>query len=133
MPPDELITETRLWLAYAQCDLDVARACSDRETVHGWAIAFHCQQTVEKALKGGLVLYGEIPPRTHHLVQLEEMLRIIGRAGPLAPIELELLTPFAINDKYPSLIVRPISRADAIALVESAQLAVQWLAGLLEF
>jgi len=34
------------------------------------AVAFFCQQTTEKYLKGALVILGEDPPRTHDLPEL---------------------------------------------------------------
>lgn len=132
MPPEEVVAESTLWLAYAQCDLDVAGGCSGLPAVHGWAIAFHCQQAVEKAYKGALIWRGHEAPRIHDLVALEEILRRAGLIGPLPPDALDLLTPFAINDKYPRLTIVPISREDAIALIASARLAVDWLAGLLQ-
>jgi len=68
MPADELIAEARLWLDYAQSDFQAALACADRPQVHGWTIAFHCHQAVEKAYKGALIMHGcATLPRTHKL------------------------------------------------------------------
>lgn len=35
------------WLEFARVDLEAAAACLGRESVHGWAIAFHCQQAID--------------------------------------------------------------------------------------
>lgn len=116
------------WLEFARVDLEAAAACLARESVHGWAIAFHCQQAIEKALKGALVLNGVEPPRTHQLSRLHDGLAQIGCAPPLPCDALDALTPFAIDDKYPRLRVTPIDRLDAATFLPVAEAAVAWLA-----
>ncbi len=48
MPRDELLDLAAPWFEFARIDCEVAAACVGRSTAHGWAIAFHCQQAVEK-------------------------------------------------------------------------------------
>ena len=119
------------WLAYAQTDLAMAAAGAQLPLVQGWAVAFHCQQAVEKAFKGALLFYNGPIVRTHDLVRLEAVLAGVGLTSPIVPEQLEMLTPFAIDDKYPRLKLEPISRLDAADLIPTAQLAVEWLATLL--
>lgn len=97
----------------------------------GWAIAFHCQQAVEKSYKGAIVLQNSAPPKTHNLATLEDAIVTLGLTGPLAVGLLDALTPFAVDDKYPRLAMVPISREEAYALVPAAQAAVDWLSRLI--
>lgn len=117
------------WLEFARVDLEAAAACLARESVHGWAIAFHCQQSIEKALKGALVLNGVEPPRTHQLSRLYDALAQLDHTPPLPCDVLDALTPFAIDDKYPRLRVTPIDRLDAATFLPVSEAAVAWLAG----
>jgi uncharacterized protein len=58
------------WLAVAQDDRRVAAACMIMEPPSYASAAFHCQQAVEKLLKGFLVLAGKRSRKTHSLAQL---------------------------------------------------------------
>jgi len=62
-PPDPLRELALDFLAKAQGDLAFALAGVDRLRAAGWGIAFHCQQAVEKAIKGELSLHGLTPPK----------------------------------------------------------------------
>jgi HEPN domain-containing protein len=58
------------WLAKADRDRKAAAVClASGPTLYGVA-AFHCQQAVEKLLKGFLVLAGKRSRKTHSLTQL---------------------------------------------------------------
>ncbi|MDR1804198.1 MAG: HEPN domain-containing protein [Treponema sp.] len=59
------------WKILAGRDMDVAdHLAATMRPVPTEAIAFHCQQAVEKYLKGALVILGEEPPYIHDLPQL---------------------------------------------------------------
>lgn len=131
-PPEALRSAAAAWLDYAEGDLEAALACQARPSARGWTIAFHCQQAVEKAYKGALLLAGQPAPRTHSLVLLDELLIGFGISGPIAAGDLDLLTPFAVSDKYPILTMSPIGREDASAFLDVARAAVHWLRGLVE-
>lgn len=131
MPPDEQLAAADGWLAYARSVVAVAHACCDRPEILGWAIAFHCQRAVEKAFKGAMVARGVEPPRTHDLVRLEELLVGMGLRTPHALNDLDRLTPFAIDDKYPKIKLHSVSREAAISMIPTAELAVKWLSALL--
>ena len=93
-----------------QCDCDCAG-------IH--TICFHCQQYVEKMLKGFLTLHGVEAPWTHNLR------RLIQLAAPHLPELAELadasdqLTPHAAETRYPGL-PPPVTRSQAQALIELA-------------
>lgn len=72
------------------------------------------------------------PPRTHQLTRLYDQLAQSGLAPPLAPDDLDALTPFAIDDKYPRLRVTPIARSEAASFLPVAQSAVAWLAAVMQ-
>jgi len=59
------------WRLLAERDMSVAdHLASNMRPVPTAIIAFHCQQAVEKYLKGVLVIFDEEPPYIHDLVQL---------------------------------------------------------------
>ena len=65
MPPLDLLLElARSRLDKAKGDLAFAYAGRERERAPGWGIAFHCQQAVEKALKGAITLHDVDVPKT---------------------------------------------------------------------
>jgi HEPN domain-containing protein len=58
------------WLAVAEDDRRVAVACMAMDPPSCASAAFHCQQAVEKLLKGFLVLAGKRSRKTHSLARL---------------------------------------------------------------
>jgi len=61
----------REWRLLADDDLDVADYLAEnKRPVPTAIIAFHCQQAVEKYLKGVLAFFGEEPPFIHDLDKL---------------------------------------------------------------
>jgi len=62
------------WFQFADNDLDTAEVLLLYRPQSYEIICYHCQQTVEKYLKGYLLFKGvEFPPKTHNLLQLCEM------------------------------------------------------------
>jgi uncharacterized protein len=58
------------WLAKAEADRRVATSCMAMVPPEPGSAAFHCQQAVEKLLKGFLVLAGKRSRKTHSLADL---------------------------------------------------------------
>jgi HEPN domain-containing protein len=58
------------WLAVAEVDRNTAATCIATGGVLYGSAAFHCQQAIEKLLKGFLVLAGKRFRKTHSLAQL---------------------------------------------------------------
>lgn len=87
------------WLAFARKDLVVAQQLVDQPDVFDMA-AFHCQQAVEKSLKGLLVLFDAEVPKIHDLSRLYT---IATRKSRLAwDIEaLDAVNEFYIETRYP--------------------------------
>ncbi len=131
MPPERFRLAAEPWLAYAEGDLAAAQACADHAAVPGWTIAFHCQQAIEKSYKGALHFVGVLPPKSHELVKLHDLLAAAGIVAPLEAESVKDLSPFAIDDKYPRLLAPQIDRAEAADWIPFAQQAVAWLRAML--
>jgi len=84
------------WMAFADEDLSVAEALSDQTN----AIAFHCQQAIEKYLKAFLIEYDAPCPKIHNLVRLNEMLKEIRDLG-IDEDKLFVINSVYTNARYP--------------------------------
>lgn len=88
------------WLAHARSDLAFARLGLNQDILPE-QLCFHAQQAVEKALKAVLLHAGVDFPFTH---DLEALLDTLSSAGIEVPDELQdvgLLTPYAVETRYP--------------------------------
>jgi len=100
MSPDKL-AEVRGWLAKARDDLrgagiDLAAA----PPLTGDAV-FHCQQAVEKALKGFLTYHDQPFRKTHDLDELSSACERLDPSLLEILDEARNLTPFAWRFRYP--------------------------------
>lgn len=88
------------WLAHARSDLAFARLGLNQDILPE-QICFHAQQAVEKTLKAVLLHEKVDFPFTH---DLEVLLDTLHGAGMEVPEELQdvgLLTPYAVETRYP--------------------------------
>jgi HEPN domain-containing protein len=76
---DDVREAVRQWRSKAQSDLTAIEILRNSEQCPADAVCFHCQQFVEKLLKGLLTLHGVESPRTH------DLRRLIQLAEPLVP------------------------------------------------
>jgi HEPN domain-containing protein len=88
------------WLRKAASDLAYAELGMTADHSYASGIAYHCQQTAEKALKALLCHYGIIPPRTHDVLRLLELLSPHVDLSGFTEAAL-LLTPLAAEFRYP--------------------------------
>ena len=65
------------------------------------AVCFHCQQCIEKLLKGALTRCGVHPPHVHDIAYLVKLLREAGTALPAEDRDLRLLSQSAVVFRYP--------------------------------
>lgn len=65
------------------------------------AVCFHCQQCIEKLLKGALTGRGGEPPRVHDIAYLVKLLRERGTAFVAEERDLRLLSQSAVVFRYP--------------------------------
>lgn len=113
------------WFAKAESDLAGARAVIDGAGPYDTA-CFHCQQAVEKCMKGFLVCRGRTFPFTHDLEELALLCDGVEPALRLHTPEVISLTPYAVrlrydNDFWPSR----EEAADALAVAERVHHALR--------
>ncbi len=106
-----------VWLGFAIGDLEAARSRAGRQ-VRPRIVAFHAQQSAEKAIKAALVLVGVDPPRTHDLNDLRNRLPNDWRLKR-SPADLGRLSAFATDSRYPDDI-RPVSPIESATAVRQA-------------
>jgi HEPN domain-containing protein len=93
-------TEALRWVQFATDDLGAAK------TIHGDGhlphrlVCFHCQQSIEKALKGLLVRLKIDFPRTHDLNLLRRLLPHESAVKQAFP-DFSGLNAFAVETRYP--------------------------------
>jgi HEPN domain-containing protein len=120
------------WLTKANEDLAAARQLLRHEKPVASAIGFHAQQTAEKHLKAILTWYQIDFPKTHDIDQLLDLLAVVNPGLASALREASLLTPYGVEQRYPSP-APPLSVAQAeqaLALAEKvAQSVTRTLAG----
>ena len=102
---------TREWIRCAEEDFDVAVALMRRRTkTAANSIGFHCQQCVEKYLKGRLEEAGLNAPKTHDLVALLQLLLPVEPLWFSFAPALRRLNDYAVKFRYPGHVT---TRADA--------------------
>jgi len=94
----ELVAE---WFKFADDDIDTVLLLKEMRPQHHEIICYHCEQAVEKYLKGFLVSKGQMPPKTHDLTHLcnicaEQDQGIIN----LLP-QCSYLKQFGVQPRYP--------------------------------
>ena len=116
----------RQWIVKAGNDLLNADNNLNAETIPLDTVCFHCQQAAEKYLKAFLVGKGRNYPITHDLLAiLENILPINPNAEQLRD-DLALLTPYAVEVRYPDDFFMP-SLQDAREAREAANSVKNWL------
>ena len=88
------------WFESAASDFEYAKIGLKQEIVYP-QIAFLCQQSAEKYLKGFLVLHKVEPPRIHDLPKLLDTCKKIDSELEDLREACELLTGFYIEARYP--------------------------------
>lgn len=120
MPPKAELLRT--WLVKAQRDLVVARRALEGDPAIADAACFHCQQAVEKSLKAMLVFREIEPPRTHLIgILLKRLGHLDDRMAAMRD-DLEWLTAFAVDVRYPQVEDEPtVEQAQrALTIAEKA-------------
>ena len=114
----------RAWLTKARKDLHFAKEALREGEEYADMACFHAQQAAEKTLKAYLVWLDIEFPKTH---VLEDLLDLIAqRDDAFEPFreDLEALTPFAVETRYPEF---------SLPAVEEAKSAVETATNVLEF
>lgn len=107
------------WLEFAQRDLRAAEVLTD-EALYAHA-CFHCQQSVEKALKTILAYYERKIPKIHSIAALAQEVSDVWTYH--SPDDLQIFDDFYIPTRYPDAL--PGSLPDALSGVEDAKQALE--------
>jgi HEPN domain-containing protein len=89
------------WFYFADADLDSAKILNAAYRKHNEIICYHCQQAVEKYLKGFLCFNGIAPPRIHVLENLCALCSSFDTAFNQIAMDCTYLSPFAVHSRYP--------------------------------
>ena len=115
----------RQWVIKAGNDLLNADNNLNAETIPLDTVCFHCQQAAEKLLKAFLVGKGRTYPITHDLLAILESIIPINAEAEQLRDDLALLTPYAVEVRYPDDFFMP-SLQDAQEARESANRVKKW-------
>jgi HEPN domain-containing protein len=89
------------WLEKARHDLYAANKLAEDKDGPGDIIAFHCQQSIEKAIKGLLTAYGITFPRTHELTELLDLSLPYLSALDTYRDDFSRISRYAVEIRYP--------------------------------
>ena len=91
---------TAYWFEMAEYDLETAKAMLS--TKRYLYVAFMCHQTIEKTLKAVIAETndGSEPPKTHNLIRLSELSKLMDLFSPQQKKFITLLTPMNIEARY---------------------------------
>lgn len=91
----------REWQDKAEADfLTASREIGVTDRPNCDAVCFHAQQCIEKLMKAVLISRRELPPRTHDLVRLNEMLSESVPDWSCSLSDLRLLDRAAVDYRY---------------------------------
>ena len=91
------------WLRYAKSDLTTARHMSENVHPSELEIAcYHAQQCSEKSLKAYLISKIIDPPRTHDLVELNNLCKVHDPDFFAMQQYCIFLNPYGVNVRYPN-------------------------------
>lgn len=90
------------WLQKAEGDFCTAeREFAVQASPNYDAVCFHAQQCIEKLMKALLISRGSLPPYTHDLLALAQLLKRAYTSWNWPVDELRLLTRAAVAFRYP--------------------------------
>jgi HEPN domain-containing protein len=100
---DKLRAYIQMWVAKANNDLKNAEIIltSPVESPPLDTVCFHCQQAAEKLIKAFLILSEQTFPFTHNLADLVAVCIQVDPAFATIQRKAEILTPFAVEIRYP--------------------------------
>ena len=117
MPDKAIIDETLRWRRFAYDDLASAVLLHSSSSVSPGQTCFHAQQAVEKAFKCLLVYLEMVVPKTHDLGFLQRSLPDGMQSHLISEIELDDLSFWAVQSRYPGEDIEASSHDAETALV----------------
>lgn len=127
MPDNELI---QAWLEKARRDLETARIIFSEFPEYDDMIAFHCQQSIEKALKAFLIYLDIDFKPVHDLGYLMNL--IATKEKLLEPYyeQVDQASRYAVQIRYPDTIIN-LSRTQVMEVIDLAdrllKLVSEWI------
>ena len=113
------------WMNHADSDMKLARIAASDPDIRPEQSCFHAQQAAEKAIKAALLSHGIEFPLTH---DIEELLEIAESKGIILPEDVKeagLLTPYAVETRYPGYWLE-ITSADVEEAMRTAEQTLLW-------
>ena len=89
------------WFHFADMDLQTAEYIQGMRPQPLEIICYHCQQSAEKNLKGYLLYKGIEPPKTHDLLELNDMCLDIDKRFSSLDKVCGSLTRYGVQPRYP--------------------------------
>jgi HEPN domain-containing protein len=114
------------WLIKSQRDLGAAGILLRNEEVYLDIVVYHCQQAVEKAMKGYLTYEDSVFEKTHNLSRLLALCTSRSVVFKQWEEMAEILTPYATAFRYPGEVLEP-SQSEAEQALEMAGLFVDFV------
>ena len=96
-------TDPHAWLARAKGNLNLAEKGGRLKGVLLEDLCFNAQQAAEKALKAVCLAQGKDIPKTHSLIHLMDILEADGIEIPKNVRDADILTQYAVQSRYPSI------------------------------
>jgi HEPN domain-containing protein len=95
--------ELRQWFDIADKDIAIAeQAFNTMHPIPDEPICFHCQQAVEKHLKGFLVFHNIEPPKIHDLIRLLALCNDIDNGFSALQAKCSVLSRYGVMPRYPT-------------------------------
>jgi HEPN domain-containing protein len=128
-PPDPVRVEnTREWLARAMEDLQTSAFPLTATEPFVRGALFHCQQSVEKAMKAFLTWHDAPFRKTHNLVELGDACSVIDDSLSGAVREVSVLSRHGVRFRYPGAPYEP-EVEEAERALRIAQIFLRTLSG----
>ncbi|NJC95343.1 MAG: DNA-binding protein [Anaerolineales bacterium] len=118
-------TSPRAWLLRAKANLTLAEKGGRLKGVLFEDLCFNAQQAAEKSIKAICLAQGLDFPKTHSLVHLMDILESSGLSIPENVRDADILTQYAVQSLYPS-IVEEITREEYREALKLAAKVVFW-------
>ncbi len=110
----------REWRLLAEEDMEMVSLAVNRNPPLNEPAVFHCQQAVEKYLKGVLVVLGEEPPHTHDLTKLRLLAEKHRPAFSAISASCSILSRYSVIPRY-DFDLRNTSDADMSLILQHIQ------------
>ncbi|HEU4745500.1 MAG TPA: HEPN domain-containing protein [Anaerolineales bacterium] len=118
-------TDPQAWLLRAKGNLNLAEKGGRLKGVLLEDLCFNAQQAAEKALKAVCLAQGMDIPKTHSIVHLMDILESRGVEIPKNVRDADILTQYAVQLRYPSL-MEEINRSEYRDALKLAANVVFW-------